>query len=131
MHLAGCSHRTIAAQAAGLGRATFKRWMDRGKKERSGRFHAFRAAILEAEKRAEMRMAALLSQHASSDPRSAQWMLTHRFPKRWAEKQKVELSGGVDVGLSVDETVTALADKLARVAAGFAKNSSDSKPDED
>lgn len=48
-HVRQGSHRHIAANAAGVGRSTFMRWMARGKKERRGQFRDFWDAIKKAE----------------------------------------------------------------------------------
>jgi hypothetical protein len=101
-YLAGLAYRCIAVRAAGVGISTFNAWMRRGKKQPKSRYGAFRAAILEAENRAEIRLGVLAAQHAATDPKSVQWALTHRFPKRWADpKSKLEVSGQLDVEATV------------------------------
>lgn len=50
------SYEHVAAEAAGVGRSTFYRWMDRGRKARSGIYHDFAVAVREA--RAQARASA-------------------------------------------------------------------------
>jgi hypothetical protein len=100
-NLASCCHRGIAAASAGIGRRTFVTWMQKGKDQPRSRYGAFRRAILEAEKRAEMRLAAIVASAAATDARHAEWMLTHRFPNRWADRTNHEISGSRGGGLII------------------------------
>lgn len=89
--------RAVACQYAGISQRVFFDWMRKGKEETDTAFVSFRRAVIEAEKAAEIRAVALIMRAAESDPRHAEWWLSHRFPGRWADKSrhqlKAELSG--------------------------------------
>lgn len=74
---------------AGVDYSNVKEWMRRGRKGDQP-FSSFRATIRDAMREREVRYAALVSQAAEKDPKAAQWMLTHRYSKRWADREKVE-----------------------------------------
>ncbi len=117
-NLSSCAHRSIAASCAGIGKRTFVTWMRKGKELPKSRYGSFRRAILEAETRAEMRLAALIVKAAANDPKQAQWMLSHRFPQRWGEKTRMELSGraGAPVEVSVADARAEIIRSLERLA---------------
>jgi hypothetical protein len=106
-NLSTCVHRLVAAECAGVSRKTFDAWMRKGRLEPRSRCGDFRRAILEAERRAEIRLAAVVAKAALSDPNHAQWLLSHRFPRRWANLGKVQLSelGALPAVLSGEEQV--------------------------
>jgi hypothetical protein len=83
--------RQTACKAAGIGYRTFREWMAFGKRFPKGKFGRFRRAVLEAETRAEMRAVGLIMQKAAEDPKHAQWWLSHRWPKNWADKTRARL----------------------------------------
>jgi hypothetical protein len=117
-NLSSCAHRSIAAGCAGIGTRTLVTWMRNGKERPKSRFGKFRRAILEAEKRAEMRLAALIVRAAANDPKQAQWMLSHRFPKRWAEKTRLELERTPPrIQVTVEEARAELEARVLRVIA--------------
>ncbi len=118
-NLSSCAHRSVAAACAGIGKRTFVTWMRKGRERPKSRYGAFRHAILEAEKKAEMRLSALIAREAAKDPKQAQWMLTHRFPTRWGERRRMEISGrpGKPVELSLRERREDLIRRIDRIAA--------------
>ncbi len=90
--LQGGNFRSTSAQWAGVGARTFRDWMHQGELRPKSRFGEFRRAVLEAEKAAEIRAVGLVMKAAQTDTKHAEWWLSHRFPERWAEKRRVEVS---------------------------------------
>jgi hypothetical protein len=90
--LRGGNFRYIAARWAGIDISQFKRWMSRGK-QGEAMYRRFRAAVLEAEKSAELRAVALVMKAAQEDAKHAEWWLERKFPQRWGRKERHELTG--------------------------------------
>jgi hypothetical protein len=109
------AHITTAAWHAKVSPSAVFRGLRAGKEEPDGPMGEFRKSIMGAIHEAELRFVAIVAAAASSNPDRAQWMLTHRHPKRWAErsKQRMELTGQVEVKNDARERLAAL---LARVA---------------
>jgi transposase len=85
--------RQTAALAAGVGVSTLRTWMAKGRKQQAGQFQAFRAALLQAEQEAEIRMVARVVKASASDARHAQWWLERKRPGRWGRKVQTEVTG--------------------------------------
>jgi hypothetical protein len=77
-----------------------------------------------------MRLAALIAKAAANDPNHAKWMLTHRFPERWAEKTKHEISGarGRPLELTLDVRNEIL-DRIDRIARQGGEGEADTQPE--
>lgn len=84
----GGNYRQVAAEWAGINPATLRSWMARGRRERKGIFRDLRAAVLEAERAAEIRMVALVMKAAAEDPKHAEWWLERKFPSRWGSQRR-------------------------------------------
>lgn len=98
--LGGGNFRVAACEYAGVSARTFREWMARGARGDKD-YEDFRRAVIEAEKRAEIRAVALILRAAENDPRHAQWWLSHRWPERWADKSRHEISGKKGAPLAV------------------------------
>ncbi len=87
--------RCVAARAAGVGVTTLTTWLARGKRRKTGPYRAFRAALLEAEQEAEIKMVARVVKASAKDAKHAEWWLERKRPDRWGrkDKSKVELTG--------------------------------------
>jgi hypothetical protein len=83
------NYRETAAQWAGVSPETLSRWMHR----KGARYDAFRRAVLEAERAAEIRAVALVMKAAADDPAHARWWLERKFPDRWGRRERHELTG--------------------------------------
>lgn len=90
--LRGGNFRSTAAGWAGIGARTLREWMQKGEAAPKSPHGLFRHAVLEAEKAAEIHAVGLIMRAASTDVKHAEWWLSHRFPERWAERRKVEMS---------------------------------------
>lgn len=68
---------------------TVKEWMRKG---RAGQdpFVTFTTTIRVALKTRELKFVEFVTAAAEKDAKAAQWMLTHRYSKRWADREKVE-----------------------------------------
>lgn len=102
------NYRYPSAQFAGVSTRSFQDWMARGEVEARGIYADFRAAVIEAEKAAEIRAVAIVMKAATTDPRNAQWWLSHKFPERWADKSRVrtELTGKNGTPIKVESSTT-------------------------
>ena len=106
--LRGGNFRYVAALWAGIDRSQFKRWMVRGKRGPK-LYRAFRAAVIEAEKGAELRAVALVIKAAGADAKHAEWWLERKFPSRWDRKDRHEFTGkdGGPISHKREEPLTA------------------------
>lgn len=85
----GGNYRETAAMWVGVPPETLSRWM----KKTGAKYLAFRRAVLEAERAAEIRAVALVMKAAAEDPSHAKWWLERKFPERWARRDRHELMG--------------------------------------
>lgn len=102
------NYRTTAAAMAGVNDNTFKAWM----LHKTEPYVSFQKRMLEAEAFAEASQLAKIIE--SDETADAKWYLARKFPDRWAETRRVDLSGRLDVGVKVDGS--ALSDPKAREA---------------
>lgn len=88
----------IAAEAAGIDRTTFFRWMKRGKKEGEGEYWEFCNAVTKAENEAETRIVGGVVVAGLADPKQWQWWLERKCPERWGRDtyQVKQLQAQVD-----------------------------------
>lgn len=83
-----------AAAYAGIGETTLHRWMQQGATDESDViYREFREAVERARAEAEVRTVALIQQAAPQSWQAAAWYLERSHPKRWARREKVEMSG--------------------------------------
>ena len=85
------NYTTVAAAYAGIGRATFYRWMQRGKEAQSGRYREFYEAVRQALAVAEVRAVAILRKHMFKHWKPAIFFLERRFPQRWRKPRPEDL----------------------------------------
>ena len=112
-----------AARHAGIDPATFYRWMERGAKERSGKYREFRKAVEKARADAEVRHVAIIAQAATKRWEAAAWWLERSFPDRWGRRRyEVEHSGTVQFESAYDALAPLLGrPDVARLAAALAR----------
>jgi transposase len=79
-----------ACQYVGIDYSTFRRWMNRGDKAKTGEFYDFCNAIKKAEAEAEYRMVALWQQQVADDWKASRDFLERRYPDKWGRKQEVK-----------------------------------------
>jgi transposase len=87
---------------AGVHYATFRRWIQRGEKAKSGRYREFYEAVTRAETNAEVRMVAQWQKHMPEDYRAIRDFLERRHPQRWGKRMEVDHTGEVGVKIVDD-----------------------------
>lgn len=85
--------RQVACEYSGLDYSTFARWMRTGVQRPNSEFGAFRKAILEAERHAEVNCVARVMKAAEKDWKAAAWWLERKRSERWSRKEKLEHTG--------------------------------------
>lgn len=79
-----------ACAYAGIGYSTFRMWMVKGEKAKSGKYREFVEAVKRAEYEAEARMVALWQEHMPGDYRAIRDFLERRYPQRWGKRLDVK-----------------------------------------
>lgn len=92
-----------ACAYAGIHYFTFRRWIEKGEKAKSGKYREFSDLVKKAEAEAEARIVALWQSKIPKDWRAAQVFLERRYPDRWSRKEKVEVEGGSVVNIQVNK----------------------------
>lgn len=92
-------YRQTAAQLVGIHPTTLSDWMG---KEREP-YLSLQAAVREAEAEAERIQLAKITD--SPDPADAKWYLARKFPDKWAETRRVDVSGRLDMGVKLNADV--------------------------
>jgi hypothetical protein len=83
-----------ACQLHGVDTGTARKWLKRGAKEQDGIYFEFRAMVLTALAKAEKTHADALQKNAKAgDLATRKYILEKRFPKRWGNQQRIELTG--------------------------------------
>ena len=84
------NYRKQAALYAGIDDGTLRRWMKRGRAEPEGPYADFRAAVLEAESKAQiMAMGCVTKAIREGDWKAAAWMLERRLPEHYAPRSRL------------------------------------------
>lgn len=97
-----------ACAYAGIHYYTFRLWMAKGEKAKSGEFFEFFEAVKEAENEAEARTVLLWQKAIPKDWRAAQGFLERRYPERWGKRETHVVEGGdekkpIRVEVNLDE----------------------------
>jgi hypothetical protein len=105
--------------------------MTNGSNETDEKYIVFRAAVIEAEKKAEIRAVEMIMAKAAEDPKHAQWWLAHRFPERWAERYRgrIEHTGKNGGPIQVTDARDKLIEKLSSVLTGNTTDTDESEED--
>ncbi len=95
---AGNTART-AALANGICEATLINWMNKGRKQKSGKYFEFFEAIKKAKAEAEARNVLIIQKAAEKNWQAAAWWLERTNPDKWGRRleQKIEHSGKVHI----------------------------------
>lgn len=78
------SYYEPACRAAGIHYSTFRRWLERGEKAKSGRYHEFREQVTRAEAESEIAIVEMWKDQMPRDWRACRDFLARRFPQRWS-----------------------------------------------
>lgn len=79
-----------ACAYAGIDYSTFRRWIIKGEKAKSGRYHNFCEAIKRAEHEAEVRLVAMWQKHMPENWQAIATFLERRYPDRWGRRMDVK-----------------------------------------
>jgi len=90
-----------ACAYAGISYQTFLNWLERGKREKSGKFFEFFEAVTRAEAEAERKIVKMWIEAIPEDWRAARDFLERRYPDRWGKKDHLNLSGDVGVKITI------------------------------
>jgi len=85
--LRGGAYRQDACAVIEIAYSTFARWMERGKKEKVGKYHDFCKAVQKAEALARLQPTHTLAQAAQDNPKWAATWLKMRWPKLYNENR--------------------------------------------
>lgn len=87
------NYRQVACEFAGIGYGTFSKWMHAGARRTESEYGSFRAAVLEAERQAEVRCVARVMAATENDWKAAAWWLERKRSERWSRKDRLEHVG--------------------------------------
>ena len=79
--------RNDAAEYAGVGESTLRRWLAQGRRRRSGKFRALLAAVKKAEADAVVRNVAIIQKAASTSWQAAAWWLERKRDAHWSQSK--------------------------------------------
>ena len=101
------SYIETACNFVGLHKDTYYRWAKEGARAKGGIKKIFSDSVKKAIAEAEIRDLEEIRKNDSWQSKA--WRLERRFPDRWGNRQKVELSGNVEI-----ERVRKLAEEIMR-----------------
>lgn len=98
------NYKTVAAQSAGVHIATLIDWENRGTGEHARQpYIEFVEALTEAENQSERALVGYWRVAAAKDWRAARDLLARRFPDRWKDQSRVQVTGSLDLVATVRE----------------------------
>ena len=117
------NYAETAACYAGIHKATYYRWMERGECEEDGCYREFRDAVAQASAEAEVRAVKVIQDAMPTDHRAAMRYLERRFPSRWGNRsyEQVELTERPKIELRIVTRGELDAEKAAEATALVAK----------
>lgn len=89
-------YRATVARMVGLAPETFSEWMHKD----YAPFLGFQTAVHQAEAEAEDTQLRKITE--SPEPADAKWYLARKFPDKWAETRRVDVSGRIDYGMKLN-----------------------------
>ena len=97
----GGNYPEVAAQCAGIDRATYFRWMQYGEStdESHAIYRDFRDAVTRARAWAERKMVRVIRTAAITDARAAEWYLERSASDRWGRRDKLTIESAVNAEL--------------------------------
>lgn len=108
VHLRAGHYRVTVSQLVGIHYTTFSKWMAMTREP----YLSFQTAVRQAEAESERGQLAKIVD--SPEPADAKWYLARKFPNKWAETRRVDVSGRLDLGVKLN--VDLLRDPKAREA---------------
>lgn len=92
-----------AAGAGGITERSLYLWLSRGSEERAGKYRALYDQVQEAEAEAERLLVEHWQAHTPEDWRASAEFLSRRFPERWGNKAKLDVSADVNAKVESKE----------------------------
>jgi hypothetical protein len=111
------SYSEIAARYAGVGSATFYKWMALGDGDSAeSPYKEFREAVENARAAAEVRNIGLIQQAANNGTwQAAAWYLERTSPARWGRRSALEVTGAEGGPVKIDVSIDELEAKVAKL----------------
>lgn len=104
------NYAEVAAKYAGVSRATFYAWLERGERETEGPYLDFLDAIKAAESAAEVEAVAQVRLASRESWQAGMTWLERKFPDRWGRHDRYEITHKQpDVRTLTDEELEAIA----------------------
>lgn len=82
------NYEVPAAEAAGISKTTYYRWLQEGERAKSGKVRDFWEAVERARGASELDLVEVIREAAPGDWNAAKWLLERRFSSRWANTQR-------------------------------------------
>jgi len=97
-------------RAHGIDKSTYYKWLQKGEKAKNGIYFEFFHAVRDAEARAERKLIEEWRDKLKESPASYKDFLERRYSERWGKKDRVEVSGAMDINIQIrkynEETTT-------------------------
>jgi hypothetical protein len=87
------NYGAVAARFAGIDRCTFFSWMRKGRERKGAIYVRFAKAVRDAQALAEARAIQVIAQAANENWQAAAWYLARKYPDRWGEHKRHEITG--------------------------------------
>ena len=114
----------VAAQAAGVDRATFYRWKARGEHDQHGPYRDLCDVLKKAEAEAEAHMLGIIRDAAPTQWQAAAWFLERRYPERYGRRDRTTVELHTDYQ-RVADSFELDTDRLIAIAEGIARGGTD------
>lgn len=89
-------YTNVVCDYLGIHRSTWYRWIEDGEEAKIGLKREFCDMVVRAESHAEIRNLKIIQLEAENGNwNAARWFLEHKFPKRWGNRQELNLTGEV------------------------------------
>jgi transposase len=85
-----------AAAYAGVSKTTLYKWLKRGRREQSGQYTDFVAAVEQALAHSEVDAIAHITKAGHENWQALAWRLERRFPAKWGKREKLTQNVTVD-----------------------------------
>lgn len=108
-HLRAGHYKNTASRLCGIHPTTLSDWLAREDEP----YASFRIQVLAAEAEAERVQLARIFE--SPEPADAKWFLGRKFPDRWAETKRVDVSGRFDMGIKLNADLLSTPEARAAV----------------
>lgn len=104
---AGCYVETVCS-ASGIARNTYKAWLRKGAKAKSGKFRDFLTAVKKAVAESENLAVGTIRTASKDRWQAAAWILERKHPERWARADRYAPPRQEGPAVSVSKVVEAL-----------------------